>query len=199
MSDSCLARVVLALAFAFGAVGCSTAVKIQGEQTLRGRLTVQVNQAWNKLASPDVDQPYESWPQGGLALAPLRLWAGIPSGQPLREVSAPANGAKPARVPVLRAGMAPDQLANLFEVLYGVDGSAVRLVRLEPVVFAGTQGLRFELLVVRANDEVHLSVAGWVSVHRDELHALTYAAPRLGFFRRGLPAVEAIAASARLR
>ncbi|MEY4652662.1 MAG: hypothetical protein RI884_1243 [Pseudomonadota bacterium] len=192
-------RGVFVLVLVATLAACSTVVKIEGEQTLRGRMTVQVGQAWNRLAPSGLEQPYEAWIQEGLALDHLRLWAGIRSGQPLMVTAPPAHGGKPLRVPVFRAGMAPDQLANLFEVLYAAEGSAVRLTRLEPVVFAGGPGLRFELLVVRSHDEVHLSVAGWVAVRDDQLHALSYAAPRLGFFRRGLPGVEAIAASVRVR
>ncbi|MEY2618211.1 MAG: hypothetical protein RL522_1213 [Pseudomonadota bacterium] len=179
--------------------GCSTVVKIEGEQTLRGRLTVQVGQAWNRLAATGLEQPYEVWTQEGLSLDHLRLWPGIQSGESLMAVAPSANSAKTPRVPVFRAGMAPDQLAHLFELLYSADGSAVRITRIEPVVFAGERGLRLELLVVRPHDEVHLSVAGWVAERRGELYALTYAAPRLGFFRRGLPGVEALVASARIR
>lgn len=193
-----LPRRTLVLALAAGLAACSTVTKIEGQQTLRGRLTVQVAPAWNRLAPGALEQPYESWTQEGLLLDHLRLWPGIRNGEALMAVPPPADGARPRRLPVFRAGMAPDQIVNLFEVLYSADGSGVRVTRIEPADFAGGRGLRFELLVVRPHDEVHLSVAGWVSVQRDALHALTYAAPRLGFFRRGLPAVEVIAASARL-
>lgn len=178
--------------------GCASVLKVEGEQNLGGRLAVRVGAAWNKFSLPGQAQPYESWTQEGLALDHLRLWPGVRDGQSLMApVQAPA-GQKPPRVPVFRAGMAPDQLVSLFEALYAADGSQVQVTRIEPVSFAGQSGLRFELAIVRKRDEVQLSAVGWVAVRKDELFAMTYAAPRLGFFPRGRPGVEAIAASARL-
>ncbi len=179
--------------------GCASVVKVEGEQTLSGRLALRVGAAWNKFSVPGSQQPYESWTQEGLVLDHLRLWPGIRSGQPLMSAAPAPAGQKAPRVPVFRAGMAPDQLANLFEVLYAWDGSQVQVTRIDPTTFAGQPGLRFELAIVRKHDELQVAVVGWVAVRGDELFAMTYAAPRLGFFPRGRPGVEAIAASARLR
>lgn len=179
--------------------GCASVSKVEGDVTLGDRLTVRVDRAWNKFALPGQAQPYESWTQDGLALDHLRVWSGIRSGQSLMAPAQAPAGQKAPRVPVFRAGMAADQLANLFEVLYAADGSQVQVTRIEPASFAGQAGLRFELAIIRKRDDVQLSVLGWVAVRQDELFALTYAAPRLGFFPRGRPGVEAIAASARLR
>ncbi len=179
--------------------GCASVVKVEGEQTLQGRLSVRVGQAWNKLAAPGDEQPYEAWTQDGLALDHLRLWPGVRSGQSLMKAPPPAAGQKAPRVPVFRAGMAPDQLASLFEGLYSADGSQVQVTRIDPASFAGEPGVRFELAIVRKRDEVQMSVVGWVAVRGDALYAITYAAPRLGFFPRGRPAAQAIAASARIR
>ena len=198
MMNARLSALLIVLAVAC-LTGCSSVTKIEGEQTLQGRLTVRVNAAWNKLLPAGQEQPYEVWTQEGVGLDHLRLWAGTRSGDPLVVTAPAAAGQKPARVPVFRAEMAPDQLASLFEALYALDGSQVQITRLEPAAFAGQSGLRFELAIVRNRDDVHLSVAGWLAVRQGELFAMTYAAPRLGFFRRGLPGVEAVAASARLR
>ncbi len=179
--------------------GCASVVKVEGEQTLKGRLTVQLGQAWNKVPTPGTDLPYESWTQEGVTLDHLRLWAGVRSGESLLKAPPPAAGQRALRVPVFRAGMAPDQIANLFEMLYAFDGSQVQVVRIDPTTFAGQPGVRFELAVVRKHDEVQLAAVGWAAVRGDELFAMTYAAPRLGFFPRGRPGAEAIAASARLR
>lgn len=192
--------VLLATGFLIALIaGCASVVKVEGEQTLKGRLTVRVGQAWNKVAVPGEAQPFESWTQDGLALDHLRLWAGMRPGEALMAGAQPAAGQRAARVPVFRAGMAPDQLANLFEVLYSADGSQVQVTRIEPAPFVGEQGLRFELAIIRKRDEVQMSVVGWAAVRRDELFAVTYAAPRMGFFPRGRAGAEAVAASARIR
>lgn len=192
--------VLLAAALLLGLLaGCASVTKVEGEQTVRGRLALRVDAAWNHLKIPGQEQPFESWTQEGMALDHLRLWAGLRDGQPLMTPAPVPAGQKPPRVPVFREGMAPDQLASLFETLYAADGSQVQVTRLDPAVFAGQAGLRFELSIVRKRDEVQLSAVGWVAVHRGELFAMTYAAPRLGFFARGRPGVEAVAASARIR
>jgi hypothetical protein len=179
--------------------GCASVVKVEGEQNIQSRMTVRLGQAWNKVGAPGNEQPYEAWTQEGLNLDHLRLWAGVRSGQSLVRAAPAAAGQRALRVPVFRAGMAPDQLANLFEVLYSADGSQVQVTRLEPSAFVGEQGVRFELSIIRKRDDVQMSAVGWVAVRGDELFAITYVAPRLGFFPRGRPGVEAIATSARLR
>jgi hypothetical protein len=179
--------------------GCAAVVKIEGEQNVKSRMSVRLGQAWNKVSAPGSEQPYEAWTQDGFNLDHLRLWAGVRSGQALVGQAPAAAGQRALRVPVFRAGMAPDQLANLFEVLYSADGSQVQVTRLEPATFVGEQGVRFELSIIRKRDDVPMSAVGWVAVRGDELFAITYVAPRLGFFPRGRPGVEAIAASARLR
>ncbi len=194
MPGPLVAGLVLALL-----AGCASVSKIEGDVTLGDRLTVRVDRAWNKFTLPGQAQPFESWTQEGIALDHLRVWSGIRSGQSLMASAQAPAGQKAPRVPVFRAGMAADQLANLFEVLYAADGSQVQVTRIEPASFAGEAGLRFELAIIRKRDDVQLAAVGWVAVRKDELFALTYAAPRLGFFPRGRPGAEAIAASARLR
>ena len=53
--------------------------------------------------------------------------------------------------------------------------------------------------LVRKSDEVLLRGVVWGAVHQGQLFAITYSAPRLAFFPRGIAAVEKLVATARLR
>jgi len=180
--------------------GCASIEAVEGERTLAGRLVVTVGQAWNRLRSSEDRQPYETWTQHGFMLDQLRLWPGVASGEAMVAVPpVPASGRRAPRVPTFQARMAPDQIASLFEVLYAMDGSQVKLTRLDAARFAGERGLRLEFSVVRQRDDVQLSGVAWVAVRQERLYALAYTAPRLSFFGRVLPQAEAVAASARIK
>jgi hypothetical protein len=75
----------------------------------------------------------------------------------------------------------------------------VRLTRVEPAQFAGEKGLRFEFTLARRSDDLVLHGVGWVAVHKDELYAATFVAPRASFFPRLLPMAEAVVKTARIR
>jgi len=193
------ALVALLLALALGA--CTTISKVEGEQVVNGRLVVNVSDAWNKVTDPWEGEPYDIWTQEGIPLDHLRLWGGVRVGQAL--VAKPvilfrAPGEKDARSPTFTAGLTPDRLVNLFETLYANEG-AVQVTRVEPTVFAGQKGVRFEFTLARRADDVTLQGVGWLAVHRQELFAATFAAPRLTFYPQLLPMAEAVVRTARIR
>jgi len=189
---------VLVLALALSA--CTTISKVEGEQVVNQRMAVTVADAWNKIAPPGATQPYDIWTQEGLFLDQLRLWAAIEPGRLLVATPpAPPPGQKAPRLPTYLAGMPPDQLVGLFETMYSADGSIVKMNKVEPALFAGERGVRFEFSVTRKGDDVHLNGIGWVSVRKDQLYAATFTAPRLHFFAKLLPKAEAIVRTARIK
>jgi hypothetical protein len=179
--------------------GCAAVVKVEGDQVVNERMNVKLSEAWNKLSNYGVKQPYEVWTQDGPSLDHLRFWAGIKSGQALMATPTVPSGQTAPRVPTFTSGMAPDQLVNLFEVLYSVDGSMVKMTKVEPAPFAGEQGVRFEFTIVRKRDDLELRGVGWMAVRKDELYAATFAAPRLAYYAKLLPKVESVVASARIK
>jgi hypothetical protein len=180
---------------------CASVVKVEGEQVINGHMAVQPTQAWNKFALPNNRQPFEIWTQDGITLDQLRFWAAIAPGQSLMAAptSPPPAGQKAPRIPTYTAGMPPDQLVSLFEILYAHDGSLVTVTRVEPTVFAGEKGARFEFSVVRKSDSVQLSGVGWVALKKNELYAATFVAPKLSFFPRLLPQAERVVKTASIR
>jgi len=180
---------------------CTSIAKIEGDQVVNNKLVVSVSDAWNKVTDPWENEPYDIWTQEGIPLDHLRLWGGVKSGKAL--VAKPtvlfrSPGEKDPRYPTFTAGLPPDKLVSLFEALYANEG-AVAITRVEPTVFAGEKGVRFEFTLARQADDVTLKGVGWAAIHKDELFAATFAAPRLAFFQRLLPMAEAVVKTARIR
>ncbi len=198
MKKILIALIIPVLAFLSG---CMSITKVEGEQVVNNRMAVKVTDAWNKVSAPGTKQPFDMWTQEGLTLDHLRLWAAVKPGQALlvRPAGSVPVGQKAPRVPTYQAGMQPDQLVSLFEVMYSADGSIVNVTKVEPSVFAGEKGVRFEFSVTRKGDDVLLNGVGWVSQSKGELFAATFLAPKLSFFPRLLPKAESIVRTAQIK
>jgi hypothetical protein len=188
---------LLALFLAVLLAGCAAVVKVEGDQVVKDRMSVRLPDAWNRIAN--TSEPYELWTQDGVTLDQLRMWAGIKPGQQLMRTPPGAAGQKDARVPTFVANMSPDQLVSLFEQMYSADGSRVKITRVEPGQFAGEKGVRFEFAVTKKGNDLLLKGVGWAAVRNNELFAATFTAPELAFFKRQLPKVEGVVASARIK
>jgi hypothetical protein len=197
-----LFAVLLALLLA----ACANVSRMDGEQLVNDRLAVHLSQAWNKVSDPwDVD-PYDTWTQEGIPLDHLRFWGAVRPGQPLMTkpaVFSRAVDAKERRVPTFRQGLTAEKLVGLFEELYATAGT-VTITRVEPAVFAGEKGVRFEFTLARRRDDLDMQGVGWVAVRSDptwgeELYAATFVAPKLSFYQRLLPMAEAVVKTARIK
>lgn len=185
---------------------CANVQRMHGEEIVNDRLVVDVGESWNKVSDPWDADPYDTWTQEGVPLDHLRLWGGVRPGQPLMTKAAlftRAADAKDPRVPTFRPGLGPEKLVSLFEELYATAGT-VTITRVEPTVFAGQKGVRFEFTLERRRDDLSMRGVGWVAVRADptwgeELYAATFVAPRLAFFDRLLPRAEAVVKTARVR
>ena len=197
---------LLALLLAVLLAACTSMAKVEGDQVVNERLVVHVPGARNKVVDRSEKTPYEIWTQEGIPLDHLRLWGGIRPGEPLLTRWATysrAADAKEARVPTFRTGLTPEKLVSLFEEVYATAGT-VAITKVEPAVFAGHQGVRFEFTLARRSDDLDLRGVGWVAVRPDpvwgeELFAATFVAPKLSFYDRLLPMAEAVVKTARVR
>lgn len=194
-------KALVALVLAVLLAACTSIAKVEGDQVVNNKLVVNVPAAWNKVTDPWDSGPYDMWTQEGIPLDHLRLWAGIPAGKAL--VAKPtilfrAPGEKDPRYPTFVVGLPPDKLVNLFESIYANEG-LVNITRIEPAQFAGEKGVRFEFTLARRADDLTLRGVGWVAVHKNELYAATFVAPRLTFFAKLLPMAEAVVKTARIR
>lgn len=177
--------------------GCAAVVKVDGDQVVKDRLSLQLPAAWNRIAINH--EPYELWTQDGISIDQLRIWAGVKPGQALIKAPPTGLGQKDPRLPTFTAGMAPDQLASQFEMMYTVYGWQAKITKIEPGEFAGEKGVRFELAVTKKGNELQLRGVGWAVVRNGELFAATFTAPELAFFQRQLPKAEAVVKSARIK
>jgi hypothetical protein len=185
-----LLLVLLALELA----GCATVAKMEsGQQNIGARLVVTLEGAWNHVQAPGLG-PAQTWTMEGLPVDQLRIYAGIKDGEAID-----TGGGSNAKRIDFRAGMQPDDIVGMFEGMMTRDGSTFKLDKLEPWSFGGEKGFRFEFTFTRKIDGVINSGIGYGTVNKDELFALLYAAPRLGFFARHKDKVEQIARSARLK
>ena len=185
---------------------CTSMGKVEGEQVINERLVVHVPGGWNRVVDRAEKAPYESWTQEGIPLDHLRLWGAVRPGQPLLTKWATfsrAEDAKERRVPTFRTGLTPEKLVRLFEEVYATAGT-VTITRVEPTLFAGHKGVRFEFTLARRSDDLDLRGVAWVAVRPDpywgeELYAASFVAPKLSFYERLLPMAEEVVKSARVR
>lgn len=190
---------LIALALLAMLAACTTITKVEGDQVVHEKLSFKVTAAWNKVSPPGSRQPFDTWTQEGIFLDELRIWAAIKPGDTM-VVPPPARaGEKAPRVPTFTAGMGAEQLVSLFETMYSMDGSLVKITKVEPALFAGENGVRFEFTVARKRDDVQLLGEGWVRVHKGELYAATFVAPKLSFYARLAPKAEDVIRTARIR
>lgn len=190
-------RLTLALATAaLLAAGCAQVSHVAtGDVTLRERLTVSVDRAWNQFES-GLGDGTPTWTQDGITVDALRFYVALKDGALIAPTPSQPKGQKPL---AFKAGMGTSEIVGLFEGLYSRGGSTFTLDKVEPAPFAGQPGFRFEWSGIRQGDEVRLRGIGWGAVRNGELFVITYTAPRLAFFQRHLPSAQAIAKSARLR
>lgn len=185
---------ILLILLALELAGCATVTKMDsGQQSIGERLLVTLDGPWNQVQVPAL-KPAQTWTMEGLPVDQLRIYAGIKDGDAID-----AGGGSNAKRFNFRAGMQADDIVGMFEGMLTRDGSTFKLDKLEPWSFGGEKGFRFEFTFTRKIDGVVNSGVGYGTVSKDELFALLYAAPRLGFFARHKDKVEQIARSARVK
>jgi hypothetical protein len=199
-------KFLAALLLAASLAGCTSVARMEGDQLINEKLLVHVSAAWNQVSDRWEGDPYDTWTREGVPLDHLRLWGGVRPGQPLMTkpmVFLRNADQKAPRVPTFRSGLSPEKLVSLFEELYATAGT-VAITRVEPTLFAGRKGVRFEFTLLRRSDDLAMQGVGWVAVRPDpvygeELYAATFVAPQLAFFARLLPAAEAVVKTARIK
>jgi hypothetical protein len=188
-------RSALALCVAAALVGCAQLTHVaSGNVTIKQRMVVTVDQPWNQFQRVGTD-PTPTWTQEGLRVDELRFYVALKDGELIAPTPAEPKGQKPL---AFKSSMQTNDILALFESLYSRGGSSFALEKVTPATFLGQPGFSFEFSSIRKSDEVRLRGVGWGTVRSGELYAITYTAPRLAFFPRGTPGVEAIAKSARL-
>jgi hypothetical protein len=192
-------RALLPIAALLLAACAPMAMVAPGPAAVRDDFNVTVDTAWNRLTYPGIvymaPGASEIWTAEGIPLDVLAFYIGVREGDSLGRVL--ERGAKP--LPAFRAGMTPHEIAELYELLVTQDGSAFKLERLTPHHFGGADGFRFEYALTRKRDGLALSGVGYGAVIGNRLTLMTFTAPRMHYFAKYLPRVEAMAASAQIK
>jgi hypothetical protein len=184
---------LLAIVALVALVGCAAPpVKVGPGEAVVGKMTLSIDSAWNHL--PAIDRPWTLWTTDGVVIDELRFWAGLKDGEALAPTS--HNEQRPLS---FKRTMQAHELVALFASLHARERCTFMLEALEPADFVGGKGLRFRYTLERYHDHVKLSGVGWAAVRDGELYAMTFTAPRIGFFARHQTRVEQIAKSARLK
>lgn len=175
--------------------GCAELSKVSsGEVTIRQRLVVKVDSPWNQFDRVAGDST-PTWTQEGINVDALRFHVALKDGDLIAPTPSEPKGQKPL---AFKASMQPSDVVALFEAYYSRGGSTFTLDKVSPAPFIGQQGYQFEFSSIRKTDEVQLRGIGWGAVRNGELFVITYTAPRLAFFQRGVGSATAIAKSARV-
>lgn len=171
---------------------CATVKKVEtGTNKVGERMSVTLSGAWNHLDFPGI-KPAQVWTQEGVTIDEFLIYSGIRDGQVMHSEMGSAGGGKQQSF-AFRKNMQTEEIVAMFEGVLSRDNSTFKLVKLEPYPFGGKKGFRFEYERVRKVDNVQLRGVGFGAVDNGELFALVYHAPRLTFFPRYQPQVEAIA------
>lgn len=175
--------------------GCVAMAKVEtGDKKIGDRLVVTLDSAWNHVNASGLG-PAQTWTMEGLPVDQLLLYSGLKDGEAIHPERVGGTDAQKKSFK-FRSSMQPDEITALFEGMLTRDGSRFKLLKLEPVMFGGSKGFRFEYSLIRKLDNVQLAGLGYGTVSKGELFAIVYMAPRLAFFPRHVPKVEQIARSA---
>jgi hypothetical protein len=176
--------------------GCAQVTKVaSGEAVVRNRLAVTVTAPWNQFERGMGDNT-PVWTTEGITVDALQFYVGLKDGELIAPTPSEPKGTLPL---AFKATMQPAEVVALYQSLWTRDGSAFTLEKIEPADFLGGRGFRFEYALTRKLDDVRLRGVAWGTVRYGELFLINYSAPRLGFFARGLPPVEALVKTARVR
>src|SRR5689334_15391310 len=115
----------------------STQKMESGDRSLGERMVVNLDAAWNKVALPNTG-PAQTWTMEGLPVDQLLIYSGVKDGEVIHGT---VFGSK-LKSFAFRSAMQPDEIVAMFEGMLTRDGSAFKLVKLEPSSFGGAKGLR---------------------------------------------------------
>lgn len=163
-----------------------------------GALTVDPGQSWNqasKQLTPLSRDSSITWTQDGILLDRLMIIPGVADGESLLEEPADA-----AAFPTYRAGMLPNEVAELVESsvlkLLGEGDAVVNTSNLRPTRFGEVRGFMFEIEGIPADSPV---LKGTVAAadYQGELYLMIYLAAEPYYHDKHRQAALAVIESAR--
>ena len=185
--------IIVALTLLLGA--CASVTKVDtGTRTVGERMSMTIDAPWNHVDFPGT-KPGELWTMEGIAVDEFRIYSGIKN----NEVMHHETFDRQRKSFAFRSAMQTDEIVAMFEGIVTRDQSSFTLNKLEAYPFASRKGFRFEFSRVRKSDSVQQRGIGYGVIDKGELFAMVYIAPRLTYFDKYLPRVEAIVRSVHIR
>lgn len=159
--------------------GCASVAPVEpGTVRIGDALEVRSDGRWSRVDGEAESDATAVWTSEGLTLDMILFYVdNLPGFQP---------------------GMLAHEVVELYASLVAQDGGRLQLARLSPFAFGGTAGFLFEHVTTTRAGLV-LRGRAYGTVVQGRLYLLSYTAPDSHFYAKHLPAVEALAASARIR
>jgi hypothetical protein len=167
----------------------------KGIGVAKSGLTVTPDRPWNKIGARP-GRNAETWTLDGVQLNDVTYYGGIINDATLfREVDK-----KNRPLPRFSSTMLIPDIVQLFEGSYrvAIGTSLMSVETIEPATFAGHPGFRFTYNFTVEQEEVKRKGEARGAVVGGKLYLVTYEAPAIHYFERGLPAFRAIADGAKL-
>jgi hypothetical protein len=161
----------------------------------KSALAVAPAREWNKMGARP-GRYSETWTIDGDTLNDLTFYGDIPSGRPLfREIS---KRDKP--LPLFSSTMLLTDIPSLLENSYRValDTPLIAIGKVEPVMFAGHNGVRFAYDFTAQGEDVHRRGEAYATIKDGKLFMITFEAPTLYYFDADIEAARQVVASASL-
>jgi hypothetical protein len=171
---------------------CTTISGISADAPVQvGQIMVEPQVQWARVKLPR--QRGEVWTIDGLGLQELRFYMGVESDEPI--MNAPDGSSE--EMPVYKAEMLPDEIAELFSVTLTRTGwQQVETSSLAPAPFGNSQGFRFTYSMTSASGLLMRGVA-LAAKRGEELDLICFFAASEYYFDRFSPIAERVLASIR--
>lgn len=151
--------------------------------------------AWNRSSSRPTKKS-ELWTQDGLALNELAFFSGVAPGEPIyRELNK-----KLEPLPKFDSKMLAPDIVAMFEASNRIllKTSLFTVDAIEPAKLAGHSGFRFAFTYTTQGVELRRKGEGRAAVIGGKLYLMTFIAPELHYYRKGIAEARAIMDSARI-
>jgi hypothetical protein len=190
-----VALMAAALPAAPAVAGWKLAKKSAVTAVARGSLAVTPAEGWNRWSARPIKKS-EVWTLDGVALNELYFVSGLIPGETLYRDIAKKDHPLPKMVAGMQLTDIPDFVESSMRV--ALKTSVFRVTNVEPVRFAGRDGVRFAYeYAVEDSPLIRKGVASG-TVAGNQLYLITFTAPGVFYFDRDRSKAEAVMASAKL-
>lgn len=150
---------------------------------------------WNRSTQSQLRRN-ESWTQHGTGLDDLAFYGGIAKGKPLFR----QRDKKKDPLPKFDPAMLPTDIAEWFEnsARIALNSAVFDVVAVRPATLAGANGIEMDFTYASEGDNLERQGTARAAVVGGKLYVISYDAPKIHYFRAGLPTALAIMNSARV-